>query len=303
MKKKIRFSTRGQRADIGEYTIHRMLPNRLTEAVGPFVFLDHLLPAKHSPDEPLKVVNGKGAHPHRGIATLTYILNGEAEHLDSRGHHAMVRSGGVQWMKAGNGIIHDEVVNVDPQTHDQLTHAFQFWINLPSKNKAEPPDYLPIQASEVPQQILSDKRGWIKVIAGEYENLVSRIPNYAKQFLYHIHLESGKQFSLTTEKELEYAAFLPLQNAAINDTEFRKGEFIEFDRDEGTIEINNDSEAGIDIILFGGEKYAEPIAAGGPFVMNSKTEIAQAYSDFHSGKYGDIDYSNVNKKISKTVAE
>jgi len=290
MKKKISFSTQGQRADIGEYIINRMLPNRYVDAVGPFVFLDHVLPAKHSPDEPLKVVNGKGAHPHRGIATLTYILNGQGEHFDSNGKHARVSSGGAQWMKAGNGVIHDEVVNVDPETGDLLTHAFQFWINLPSKNKAEPPEYLPIQANEVPQQKLSDERGWIRIIVGEFENLVSKIPNYSKQFLYHIHLDAGKQFSLSTKKGLEYAAFLPLQNAVINDTEFKKGDFIEFDMNEGTIEINNNSEAATDIIIFGGEKYIEPIVAGGPFVMNSQEEIAQAYNDFHNGKYGRIKY-------------
>ena len=297
MKKKISFTTKGQRADIGEYIINRILPNRYADAVGPFVFLDHALPIKHSHDEPIKKVNGSGAHPHRGIATLTYILNGEADHHDSKGHQAKVSSGGAQWMKAGNGIIHDEVVNVDPKTTDLLTHAFQFWINLPSKQKAEPPEYLSVQASEVPQQMLSDKRGWIKVIVGEYENLVSKIPNYSKQFLYHIHLEAGKQFSMTTEKGFEYAAFLPLQNAVINDTEFGEGEFIEFDRIEGTIEINNlpdrqagNSEAGIDIILFGGEKYTEPIVAQGPFVMNTQEEIVQAYRDFHNGKYGQINY-------------
>jgi redox-sensitive bicupin YhaK (pirin superfamily) len=291
MKKKISFSTQGQRADIGEYIINRILPNRYADAVGPFVFLDHALPIKHSPDEPIKKVNGSGAHPHRGIATLTYILNGEADHHDSKGHQAKVSSGGAQWMKAGNGIIHDEVVNVDPKTTDLLTHAFQFWINLPSKQKAEPPEYLSVQASEVPQQMLSDKRGWIKVIVGEYENLVSKIPNYSKQFLYHIHLEPGKQVSLITEKGLEYAAFLPLHNAVINDTEFGEGEFIEFDRIEGTIEINNPASGGaIDIILFGGEKYTEPIVAQGPFVMNTQEEIVQAYRDFHNGKYGQINY-------------
>jgi redox-sensitive bicupin YhaK (pirin superfamily) len=290
MKKQVSSSTQGRRADIGEFAIYRMLPNRYADAVGPFVFLDHVLPVKHSPDEPHKVVNGKGAHPHRGIATLTYILKGEAEHLDSRGHHAKVNSGGAQWMKAGNGIIHDEVVNVDPKTNDLLTHAFQFWINLPSKNKAEPPEYLPIQASDVPQQMLSDKRGWIKIIAGVYENLVSKIPNYSKQFLFHIHLYAGKQFSMTTENGLEYAAFLPLRNAVINDTEFTAGDLIEFDRDEGTIEISNNSNETIDIILFGGEKYREPIVAAGPFVMNTHEEIAQAYNDFHDGKYGRINY-------------
>jgi len=291
MKKKISFSTQGQRADIGEYKIHRMLPNRYAEAVGPFVFLDHVLPTKHSPDEPLKKVNGTGAHPHRGIATLTYILNGEADHNDSRGHHANVHSGGAQWMKAGNGIIHDEVVNVDSQTNDHLTHAMQFWINLPSKNKAEPPKYLPLQANDIPQQELGDGGGRIKVIAGEYESLVSRIPSYSKQILYHIQLEAGKRYSITTENGLEYAAFLPVNNAVINDAEYRAGELIGFDRIEGAIEFKNNSKAAIDIILFGGEKYTEPIVAQGPFVMNSQIEIAQAYNDFHAGKYGEVSYS------------
>jgi redox-sensitive bicupin YhaK (pirin superfamily) len=290
MTRNIRFTTKGQRAGIGEYIINRILPNRYVNAVGPFVFMDHVLPIQHSPGEPLKVVNGKGAHPHRGIATLTYILNGESEHFDSYGNHAKVSSGGVQWMKAGNGVIHDEVVNVDPETGDRRTHAFQFWINLPSRNKAEPPEYLPIQAREVSQQLLSHKRGWIRVIAGHYENLASKIPEYSKQLLCHIHLEKGVLFSLPTEKELEYAAFLPLQNAMINGTEFSKGIFIVFEDDEGTISLHNHSESEIDIILFGGEKYTEPIVAEGPFVMNTRAEIANAYRDFHAGKYGEIRY-------------
>src|ERR1041385_4584673 len=160
MKKKISFSTKGFRADIGEYKIHRMLPNRYAEAVGPFVFLDHLMPAKHSPGEPLKEVNGTGAHPHRGIATLTYIFNGEADHHDSYGHHALVHSGGAQWMKAGNGIIHDEAVNVDSQTNDFLTHGMQFWINLPAKNKAEKPEYLPYRKTKfLSKNLLTEKDG------------------------------------------------------------------------------------------------------------------------------------------------
>lgn len=175
-------------------------------------------------------------------------------------------------MQAGNGIIHDEVVNVDTQANDLLTHAFQFWINLPAKNKAEDPAYLPVQSSEVPKYILNNNAGWLKVIVGEYENLVSKIPNYSKQFLYHIHLEAGKQFSITTENGLEYAAFLPGNDAMINDTEYHSGEFIEFDREGGIIEINNNSETAIDIILFGGERYTEPIVAKGPFVMNTQLE-------------------------------
>ena len=158
MKKKISFSTKGQRADIGDIVIYRIIPNRYANAVGPFVFLDHMAPKVHAADEP-KMKNGTGAHPHRGIATLTYLLHGEDEHFDSAGHHAKVNSGGIQWMKAGNGVIHDENLNVDPRQDNQLTQGLQFWINLPAINKAEAPQYLAIQAEEVPQKQLDQEQG------------------------------------------------------------------------------------------------------------------------------------------------
>jgi len=293
MKRKIRFTWQGHREDIGEYKINRMLPNRYAKMIGPFVFLDHLLPGKHSPDEPLKKVDGSGAHPHRGIATLTYIINGVADHNDSAGNHALVNSGGVQWMKAGNGIIHDESVNVDHDANDLLTHALQFWINLPAKNKAESPAYMPVMPTEVPMQKLSDDRGWLKVIVGDYEKLASKIPSYLTQFAYHIHLVAGKKFSLPTEKEFEYAVFLPQHGANVNDVDYKKGELIVFDQAEGNIEILNNQKEVIDVILFGGERYTEPVVFGGPFVMNSELEISDAYRDFYAGKYGVINYSKV----------
>jgi redox-sensitive bicupin YhaK (pirin superfamily) len=193
-------------------------------------------------------------------------------------------------MKAGNGIIHDENLIPDAHDKDRLTHAFQFWINLPAKNKTEPPQYLAIQANDVPQQMLNAHTGWLKVIAGGYDHLHSNIPGYSKQFIYHLHLEPGKQFSLDTENGLEYAAFLPEMDATINDSEFDAGEFIEFDRNGGIIEIVNKNKMAMDIILFGGEHYTEPIVAEGPFVMNSHLEVADAYKDFFAGKYGKINY-------------
>jgi redox-sensitive bicupin YhaK (pirin superfamily) len=227
-------------------------------------------------------------NPHRGIATLTYILQGEVEHFDSAGNEAIIRSGGAQWMKAGNGIIHDENLNYDSQTESKFIQGFQFWINLPAKNKAEKPAHIALQANEVPQKALPDHDGWIKVIVGNYQELSSKIPNYSRQFLYHIQLKAGAQFSLTMESETEVAAFLPMQNAMLNDTEFQAGEFIEFDKAAGEIEIKNNSLTTIDVLLFGGEEYTEPVVAEGPFVMNSQSEITTAYRDFHAGKYGEI---------------
>ena len=236
---------------------------------------------------------GTGAHPHRGIATLTYILKGEGEHFDSRGHHAKVHSGGIQWMKAGNGIVHDESMNPDSRTGDPTIHGFQFWINLPSQAKKENPEYLAIEAVDVPTIKLPDGAGWLKVVAGAYNDVASKIPSYSKQYLYHIHLLGDRSFSLSTEKGLEYAAFLPEHNLSINSTPCSAGEFIEFDREDGAIEIHNTGSANADIIFFGGERYAEPIVAQGPFVMNSEEEIADAYNDFFHDKYGKIDYKGI----------
>lgn len=293
MKKKISFSTKGQRADIGHLAIYRLLPNRYADAVGPFVFLDHLAPVRHSHDD-VRQERGTGAHAHRGIATLTYILSGEGEHFDSRGNHGKIYSGGVQWMNAGNGIIHDETFNPDSQTGSPDTHAFQFWINLPSSIKKGGPEYLFVKAGDVPQMYLTDSVGLIKVIIGQYDNLVSTIPNYHKQYLYHINLNKRKQFLLQTENGLEYAALIAKGEVSINDIKFTAGDFIEFDREEGVIEIHNSSEMAADILLFGGEKYAEPIVAQGPFVMNTMSEIAKAYEDLYAGKYGTIDYAATN---------
>jgi redox-sensitive bicupin YhaK (pirin superfamily) len=290
MKKGTSFSTQGQRADIGDLTINRILPNRYADAVGPFVFLDHIVPKL----QPADMDSGTGAHPHRGIATLSYIIEGEDEHFDSAGNYAKVHSGGVQWMKAGNGIVHDETLNVDSHTDTNRTHAFQFWINLPAKNKAEKPEYLAIHAHEVPHKALPDNRGWIKVIVGDFQDLHSAIPNYSTQFLFHIQLEPGKDFTVFMENNIEVAAFLPTKNAVLNDAGFRIGEFVEFDRNAGEITIENKLKCPIDVMLFGGEPYTEPIVAEGPFVMNIRSEIADAYRDFYAGKYGKINY-NINE--------
>lgn len=288
MKKATKFKSRGRRADIGEISIFRIFPNQYIHHVGHFVFLDYVPPIIK---ENKMVPNAGGAHPHRGIATLTYVLNGEAEHYDSRGNRATVHSGGVQWMKSGNGIIHDETMNPDTRTDNRSTHGFQFWINLPAKNKAENPDYMAVQEDELPLLDLGNDNGWLKVVVGEYDGQTSKIPTYARLYLYHIHLNAGKQFTLSTEKELEYGIFLPQQGITINDAAHDAGDFIVFDNDNGVIEITNNSDTEADIILFGGEKYTEPFVANGPFVMNTREEIDQAYYDFQIGKYGKVIYN------------
>jgi len=283
----VTITAQGSRADIGSYKINRLLPNRYMDAIGPFVFLDHLMPTTH--EKINEDDKGTGPHPHRGIATLTYVLDGVAEHYDSRGHHAVVTSGGVQWMKAGNGIVHDESMRPDTASGTLTTHSMQFWINLPETNKAEDPAYLPLQSSEIPQK--SFDGGSLRLITGSYEDLQSQIPSYSKEFVLHIKLNAGAHHSLASFADFEYAIFLPLQPATINEETYQQGDLLSFERKDGSIHISNPSNESVDLIFFGGKPYTEPIFASGPFVMNSQAGITQAYNDYYKGSYGTIFYA------------
>lgn len=286
MKKKIRFSGLSNSANVGGAPVIRHLPNRFANAVGPFVLLDQAGPMKIGSQQ----AGGTGPHPHRGIATLTYSIQGQIEHFDSLGNHSLVNSGGVQWMNAGNGIVHDERSGSENNTHTKEIYAFQFWINLPSKIKKEKPEYLPLQAADIPEKQLAEEAGSIRVIAGNYLELISKIPSYSEQFLFHLKLNSRKKFNIAFPLKTEIAAILPNASAKINNEIFQAGEFIEFDPGAGEIEVENTSDATIDVLLFGGETYPDPIVTKGPFVMNSEEGVALAYKDYAAEKYGEINY-------------
>lgn len=287
MKKKIKYKINGHRADIGPFKITRLISNSHVDHVGHFVFLDYI----HLTELAEMRLNPDAAHPHRGIATLTYILNGEAEHFDSRQHKATVHSGGVQWMNAGNGIIHNEAVGPDTRGVNKTLHGFQFWINLPGEQKKKNPEYKAIQANELPLLTLENEAGTLKVVVGEYKGHDSKIPLYSKQYLYHIHIKPGKKFNLSSIEGYEYACFPIKQNIIINDELCEAGYLIGFDEKYENIEFTNQTDKEAELILFGGEKYTEPYVAHGPFVMNTKEEIQQAYDEYRSGKYGKMIYN------------
>jgi len=288
IKKKIRFRLNSQCEWLGEIKVQQVLPNKFAQAIGPFIFLEHILSYKQTSGESDKNLAGKCSHPLRGITTLTYILSGEVEHWDSLGNNVNLVSGEVHWTKAGKGIVYDEVVRSDYRAVESDIAVFRFWINLPSKTKTEKPHYVALRSTDIPKYNLPDDTGWIKIISGGYQNIMSEMPCYANEFLYHIHLESGKQFSITTEQYLQYAAFLPANKAIINGAGMPAGEFIAFNGLGEIIEITNDCDKAIDIFLFGGEPYREPIVTDGKFVMNTPHEITQAYNDYYDGKYGQI---------------
>ncbi len=289
MEKKILISSGGMNARVGHLLVNRLIPNHHTRAVGPFVFLDHLYPIEQKPGTP-KPPTGEAAHPHRGIATFSYIFSGALQHFDSRGHHGIVSAGGAQWMKAGNGVIHDENPAAEFVLQGGILHGLQFWINLPAKNKAEMPDYLAVQPSDLPVTELPEDAGSIKVLIGTCGVNASPVTTFLNEFMYHITLNPKASFTYTTKDTLEYAAFVPSEEVKINGTVFSKSELATFAQDNGEITFTNNGITPASVILFGGSHYAEPIVAEGPFVMNTQKEIAEAYGDFFDGKYGEIKY-------------
>jgi redox-sensitive bicupin YhaK (pirin superfamily) len=197
-------------------------------------------------------------------------------------------------MKAGKGVVHDESVRPEFRVTNPDISVVRFWINLPSNRKCEEPDYFSLRPGEIPKQPLDHEAGWIKILSGNYGNTTAKIACYSKEFLYHVHLEAGRTFSMMTERRYEYAAFLPANKAVVNHKGFQAGEFIAFTSLGEIIEIINNNETAIDIILFGGEPYNEPIVTEGNFVMNTPHEITQAYNDYYDGKYGQL---GLNKNI------
>lgn len=291
MLKQIELRYEGAPAQVGGQDLLRILPNRFVDSIGLFTFLDYF-PARNIEARIPKSPDGSFAHPHRGISTFTYIIEGQIEHYDSRGNHGIVKSGGIQWMKAGKGIVHDEAFPMELQRDGGVLQGMQFWINLPAKNKAEEPAYKPIQADEIPEFKLEKDGGRLRVLIGDYGEHFSIIPVYSQQFLYHIILEPGGEFSLDTEGDMEYAAQFISGDGKVNDATATEPELFVFGREGSGIELANKGESPMEVILFGGEPYLEPVAAGGPFVMNTQEELHQAYKDYRAGLYGSITYNN-----------
>jgi redox-sensitive bicupin YhaK (pirin superfamily) len=270
---------------MGPLTVNRVMPQQTLTPVGAFVFLDHF-DIRVTPEQMPKP-DGTLAHPHRGIATLTYLLSGEVTHLDSYGHKGTIGSGGVQWMKAGNGIVHDEWA----KPADSRLAGLQFWLNLSAKGKAEKPEYKAITSKQLPQVDIGNLGSSLKVIIGKYKSFSSDISTESRQVLYHLSVKAGEEIELSLNKDDQYAAFLASGFVHFSGQELKASHqgHLKDGLDKLVINAMSDSE----LFVYGGEKYQEPIVSGGPFIMNSEQEIANAYKDYHAGKYGDINYLSI----------
>ncbi|HXB45126.1 MAG TPA: pirin family protein [Puia sp.] len=288
MKKNVRTSLPNQLTWINDVEVQQVLPTKYVRSVGPFILVDHISSWRQSQNKSAKDMLGKFPVPRRGAITLTYIIKGKIEHIDSKGNYASLASGCMQWLNAGFGIVCDQAIKPEFKNGEAAISIIRAWINLPSKQKSQPPACLSFCNNEIPKVTLSKNAGWIRILCGNYGNVQAQLPSYSKQCLYHIHIAPAQTFSMMTGEDQEYAAFLPTNNAVINELPCQRGEFILFSSSGKIIEIESSGDLSTDIILFGGKALSEPLVHEDGFVMNSPHEITQAYNDYYDGKYGNI---------------
>lgn len=266
------------------FLVRRPFPNARVDHLGPFLLLDEMGPSENAPGE----AKGAPDHPHRGFETVTYVLDGEIEHKDSMGNRGLIKPGDVQWMTAGAGIVHSEMPSDLILGGGGRTHGFQLWVNLPRAAKMHRPRYQDLLASEMP--VVPLEGGSAVVIAGKAFDA----DGVADTFLpiTYVHLKVNPESEESLQLEPGHLAFVYVfrgsGDIARERTPVAEGQMAVFDTGGGKIRIGAASE-GLEAMIGAAAPLNEPVARYGPFVMNTREEIVQAFDDYQSGKMGAIE--------------
>jgi len=250
----------------------------------PFLLLDHAGPADFPPAERPR---GVGEHPHRGFETVTIVYQGEVEHRDSAGNGGRIGPGDVQWMTAAAGLMHEEFHSQAFTRTGGTMEMAQLWVNLPAKDKMSAPHYQPIVAADIPSVELADDAGRIRVIAGSHDGLRGPARTFTDINVWDVLLRAGKTVELRLP-EGHTAAIALLRGALdVNGTHAATGaQVVRFDRAGQEVRLGATEDATF--LVLTGEPIDEPIAGYGPFVMNTREEIATAVKDLREGRFGQL---------------
>lgn len=270
------------------FVVHRAFPNNGFREFDPFLLLDEMGPIVLSAGE----AKGAPDHPHRGFETVTYVIDGVFEHKDSQGHSGKLRTGDVQWMTAGSGVIHSEMPEKEFSQKGGTLHGFQLWVNLPKKDKMIKPHYQDIPANKIP--IAQNDGVKVKVIAGESMGKKAVIETKTPIMYLHFTLQSGAKVTQIIPQNYNALAYVVNGKGLFGDEQrpAHKEQVVLFEQDGNqiTIKAPNDVISPLDVLLIAGVPLGEPVARYGPFVMNNEEEIKQAILDYNSGRMGKIDF-------------
>lgn len=267
------------------FRVHNFFPggyNMGMQRMSPFFLMDYNakieFPPKNTP-------RGVGVHPHRGFETVTLAYKGRIAHHDSSGNSGVIAEGDVQWMTAGSGVLHKEYHETEFSKQGGAFQMVQLWVNLPAKDKMTAPKYQAIMHSQMGVYELPDNKGVVEVVAGEFEGVKGPAFTFTPMHMYNLRLNQGAKIKLTFPQHYNTGILVLEGSVRVNDSEVAPTDNFILFRNEGTDIMLEASEDAL-LLALSGEPINEPIVPYGPFLMNTKEEIVQAYNDLNAGKFG-----------------
>lgn len=265
------------------FRVHNFIPGSSTmQEMDPFIMLDYNSKYTFAPSE---IPRGVGVHPHKGFETVTIAYKGKVEHGDSTGSGGVINEGDVQWMTAAKGILHKEFHEKEWSKKGGEFQMVQLWVNLPAKFKNSDPKYQNLSNAAMQKVILPGNSGEVEIIAGEYNGYKGSASTFSPVHLFNAKLKKGATNIFTFPQNYTTAILVIEGSVKVNDKEIvPQDHFAMFNRDGETFSITANEDSIV--LILSGEPLREPIAAQGPFVMNTREELVEAYHDFNSGKFG-----------------
>jgi quercetin 2,3-dioxygenase len=272
------------------FPVHRAFAGVDLRALDPFIHMDQMGEVDYGPGEP----KGTAWHPHRGFETVTYMMDGEMAHSDSHGGGGLIGGGDTQWMTAGSGILHIETPPEHLVASGGLFHGVQLWVNLPRVQKFAAPRYQDITGAKVSLLSSADGGAVVRVIAGELAGHAGPGVTYTPITLVHATIAPGASLTLPWRKDFNALVYALTGKGSVGADRrpFQAGQLAVFGAGD-TITVAADERQdshtpALDVFILGGAPIREPVAAYGPFVMNTRAELVQAFEDYQAGRLGTI---------------
>lgn len=266
------------------FHVRRPFPARVLDHLDPFLLLDEMGPSDVGPGE----AKGAPDHPHRGFETVTYLLAGEMVHRDSQGNAGRLHPGDVQWMTAGEGVVHSELPGERILAEGGRMHGFQLWVNLPRRDKRARPRYQDLRAGAIPVARTRDGLATVRAIAGEALGVSAPARTHTPILYLHVSLAPGGRLVQPVAAGWNALAYVFAGAVRVGAEERlgRSGDLVVLAADGGPVALSGHGEGGGEVLLLAGEPIGEPVVRYGPFVMNTEEEIREAIADFRAGRMG-----------------
>lgn len=267
------------------FRVHNFIPATYPmERTDPFIMMDYNSPYVFPPSE---IPKGVDVHPHKGFETVTVAYQGKVEHGDSSGGGGVIGEGDVQWMTAGNGVLHKEFHETEWSKKGGTFQMMQLWVNLPAKYKSTPAKYQAILNKDIPK--IPIEGGEVEVIAGDFKGNKGAASTFSPINMYNVSLQNEAKTEISFPKHYTTALVVISGSVCINDShKVANDHFVMFKNDGEKFSLQATSN-NTKILILSGEPIGEPIAAHGPFVMNTRQELIQAFKDFSEGKFGHLE--------------